>query len=98
MKRFEISEKTTNKELEQIQAVAQAAGISFQFSTRIRNSKLRRLSLNMSIQSDGKRKYKRSCVYKAKTFSFETGWIEDENGKVIRFLNKNEVKPFCARY
>lgn len=98
MKRFDISDKTTEEELDQMQAAAADAGISIQFNARIRRGTLKRLSLVMSILEDGKRKYKRSCVYKAKTFSFQTGWMEDKNGQVIRFLNKDEVKPFCAKY
>jgi hypothetical protein len=98
MQRFTISNKTTEEELEAMKKAAMEAGVSIQFSARIRRSTLKRLSLVMSIEADGKRKYKRSCVYKAKTFSFQTGWMEDDNGKAIRFLEEDEIKPFVARY
>lgn len=98
MRRFDFSDKTTEDELEAFSSAAQAAGIRIDYTARIRRNSVKRLSLVMSLTEEGKRKCERACVYKADSFTFQTGWMEDSEGNAVRFLKDDECKPLRARY
>ncbi|MDG1331408.1 MAG: hypothetical protein P8P74_03715 [Crocinitomicaceae bacterium] len=98
-RRFDFTDKTTLEDLEAFKTAAKAAGIEVDYRAKIRRSILKKINLQMSIKSDSERKIcSSSSVYKAKTFRFQTGWMEDENGKAVRFLENDEIEPFEARY
>lgn len=92
IKKFLISEKTTNEEIERIQKQAIAAGIEFTFNTKVRNNKIKRLTMQM--KKNGHRWS--SKISGTDSFSFDFGWWEDANGKFVKFLCKDDVTMNCG--
>lgn len=92
IKKFMISEKTTNEEIERIQQQAITAGIEFTFNTKIRNNKIKRLTMQM--KKNGHRWS--SKITGTDSFSFDFGWLEDANGKFVKFLCKDDLTMNCG--
>lgn len=89
MKVFEITDKTSLDELAAIQAHADAAGLSFNYTARVKKDKLKRISLTMKIE-EGNSTWN-SDISGTNSFRFTFGWWEDETGKVRRFLTDKEA-------
>lgn len=89
MKVFEITDKTTLNELEAIQAQADAAGLSFNYTARVKKDKLKRISLKMKI-NNGNSTWN-SEISGTSSFRFTFGWWENESGQVRRFLTDKEA-------
>lgn len=79
---FTITNKTKLEELERIKALAESAGVELEFKIR---GKIRWINLEMSLENEqGKTQ---TSLTMSDEFTFTIGWMEDENGKAIRFSN-----------
>ncbi len=92
MMKFVVTEKTTNEEIERIQKQAIAAGIDFTFDTKVRNKKIKRLSMRMK-----KGGYRWSSkITGTDSFSFDFGWWEDANGNFVKFICNKDLTMECG--
>lgn len=87
MRQYKISEKTSREEIEKIQKLAIAAGLEFNYSAKIRNNKIKRLTINMK-KSDKKWMSK---ISGSKSFNFNFGWWEDSDGHFVKFLCNKDL-------
>lgn len=92
MKLFEITEKTTNQEIENIRQQALDAGLEFTFSTKIRQHKIKKLDLHMK---KGNQKWM-SKISGTDAFSFTFGWWEDEAGQFERYICDDDLARICG--
>lgn len=92
MKRFEISEKSTDKEIAAIQSQAIDAGLEFTFNTKIRRDKIKRLNLNMK---KGNQKWM-SKISGTDSFSFTFGWWEDSEGQFVKYICDDDLARICG--
>lgn len=92
MKLFEISEKTTNAEIEAIKQQAVAAGLEFDFSTKVRQDKIKKLDLHMK---KGNNKWM-SKISGTDSFSFTFGWWEDSEGKYVKYICDDDLARICG--
>ncbi len=92
MKKFLITEISTNEEIQKIQEQAIAAGMEFTFETKVRDKKIKRMTLNMKKDNN---KWM-SKITGTDSFSFEFGWWEDADGKFVKFLCDEERERICG--
>lgn len=95
MKKYEITDKTTSKELELIQEAATEAGIEFNYTARVKKDIIKRISMDMKIE-DGKACWN-STISGTDSFSFVFGWWEDGSGKAVRFLSNDDTRVGAYR-
>ncbi|MFK7786289.1 MAG: hypothetical protein AB8B56_14310, partial [Crocinitomicaceae bacterium] len=89
--RFEITEKTTKEELENIKEQAEKAGIKMTYTARIKKNIIQRLSMTWILNTeDGKSNCQVSL--NGDEFEVEVGWKENEEGKAISFLNDKFIQ------
>lgn len=89
---FFFSEKTTLKEIQAVEKLAQAAGLNFEYDVKIRRDKIKRLKIKM--ESNGKKWM--SKIVGTDSFSFNFGWHEDKEGKFVEFICDKDLTMDCC--
>ena len=82
-----ITHHTTYMELDKIKAKAEKAGVDFVYSAKVKNNYIRKLDLQMSIDSH-KAKNDRSTSHitvSGNDFKVNIGWVMDDSGQALRF-------------
>lgn len=92
VRRFEITENTTEEELNEIRKLAQAAGITMKYNARIKRNIIKRISMTWILECEGRTSNWSLSVSGDDDFSVEVGWEENEKGQAISFLSDKHAK------
>ena len=87
---FEITENTTEAEMEEIQRLARNAGIDFNYTIKWKESKIKKLELEMALDTKDSNESKNiniSTDGDDDSFTYSFGWYEDSKGKVTSFTD-----------
>ena len=84
-----LTEKTTDKELLDLEKRALDAGIDYTYNAKRRGNKIKKLTIKMIIYDEaGERKVSTFYIKNANSFNFHIGWME-LNGKATGFIKRD---------
>lgn len=86
-RRFVITEKTSTTELEEIQELAEKAGIKMEYNARIKKNIIKRISMTWKLNNENCNSNWQISVTGDDDFRLEVGWKENDKGEAIGFLN-----------
>lgn len=90
---FNITEKTSEEEIKEIQEKAEKAGIVFAYKVRYRKGIIKKLTIAMLILDEGITRAKKEKVMtlNSSSFSISFGWQVDQNGTAIDLLDSENL-------
>lgn len=96
--RFEISSKTTIEDLEKMKAVAEEAGIKFNYKAKIKQNKLKSIALHTEIKERNNQQSMSitSDDFKEEDVPMVFGWYSNKHGKATEMGFGDESNIKCS--